>query len=174
MVNKLFSLGLITYFYTMKNPIRIIELLNKEDIKNIKNLKVHELIILCSLEVSKNKEKQTLNENKVVAKYNNSYLKIFKVDGLFGETLELIKIDSLKPSGYTEQYERTYSLKGEIIIINKHNIGIRTFDTSVHSYYTLKDLENCIKTNKKEWSKYLTIQKEIQSNLLDLIKYEKV
>jgi hypothetical protein len=136
-----------------------------------KTISIEELYNKFKSEIEENKKAEEENDNKVISEFSNSYLKLFTEEGMFGRSeLEVLKIDSLKVESYTDNWDRTYLVKGTKISVGICGVTVREFDTSVHSTFTEPQLIEYSKISKEEFESFLEEANSISDRINALIK----
>lgn len=129
--------------------IRVIE--EREDLRN---LNVGELIDTFKKEIEAKADEQNKEEAKVVSEFTGAFLNNYEKDGCFGRPeREFIRIDSIKISGYTDEYKRVYKVTGHIIhfsTISIYSREIGSFDDS----WTEDKFRKCMLSSKEEFELY--------------------
>ncbi len=133
------------------------------------NLTIAELVDVFQKHLDESERIKQEQEDAVIKKYTGLYLKKISEDSLFGTTLEVIKIDSLTTSSYTDNWDRTYLLTGNCINFDYRGLTNRPFDTSVHSMYTERQLDAYTVITEDEYQSYLATYEEISNKLNDLL-----
>jgi hypothetical protein len=142
-------------------------------LKRIPNLdptiSLEELVRTLEKEDLAQVEKQKREEGKVVERYTGAFLYKKEVDSLFGETVSFLKMESLQPTGWTDQWERVYSCSFTRIRFNRWECGIQEEQESSHvnSHFTERELESWGPCSEERWSEHLEI---CQGVLLQLKK----
>lgn len=133
------------------------------------NMTVKELVDIFQKQLDEKDRLQRETEDAVIEKYTGVYLKTIDDEGIFGETLVVIKIDSLSKSSYIEDFDRTYLLKGTRINFSDTNLYVRDFDTSAQSMYTQKELDTYTEISEEEYNSYYNQFIEIHNKLRQIV-----
>lgn len=136
-----------------------------------KNISIEELYNKFKEEIEEDNRIKEEKESQLISEFSGSYLKLFTEEGMFGRSeLEVLKIDSLEIESYTDNWDRTYLLKGTKISVGICGVTIREFDTSVHSTFTEPQLREYSKISKEEFESFLEQAKSINDRVDSLIK----
>jgi hypothetical protein len=142
-----------------------------KDYSGDKTVSVESLLEKFTCEITEKEKLEKEEEDKIVKEYSNSYFKCLEDEGMFGKNLEVLKIDSIKTSSFTDRWERTYQLKGTEIKFSKINVFLREFSTDdVYSLYTAKKLKNFTKITEEEYNFYFEKYNSLNEEILKLLE----
>lgn len=139
-----------------------------------KNISIEELYNKFKEEIEKDNRIKEEKESQLISEFSGSYLKLFtEEDDMFGlSKLEVLKIDSLEVESYTDNWDRTFLLKGTKISVGGFcGVKIREFDTSVHSMFTEPQLRKYSKISKEEFESFLEEAKSINDRIDELLHH---
>jgi len=135
------------------------------------SLTVKELIAKLEQE---NKAKEAKNEEtkkKVIEAYSGKFLKVYDPHGLFGESLDIYKIDELKFTSYNTEYEMLYGFNGTKISFSKRDLSMFDISSSECRYhFSEKDLKEATIIGLEEYQTYVEEYERITTSLKNLLK----
>lgn len=108
---------------------RLLELL-KQAPEDIRSLTVEELIDRLQVEVNAQKKERDDADKAICEKFNGTYIKFSDPDGLFGEEMTYMSIESIKPGTYTTDWERVFFIEGTRIFFSNGFTGARPIKPS--------------------------------------------
>jgi hypothetical protein len=142
-----------------------------DDFNEFDGLSFSEVIIKITNEVKAFDDLVLKNENEVIDKFKNIYLKKFSEEGrFFGNELEVIYIKNLTPNSYNTDYKRCYLPTG--VRLNFSSIGpsYREFDTNSHSLLSHKELLEYDEITEDEFNTYLASYNRINGEMKKVLK----
>jgi len=151
---------------------QLIEILENSDID--KNMSVKDLLEKASSNIEKYEENLIKQDNKVIKRYTNVYLKFHDNDSRFGATeLSVMYIKSINPESYTDRWERTYALNGDIYNFNSiMGVNHREFESGhVNSSYTEKQLKEYTQIPEEEYLEYASRYNAIHNALQNIVNH---
>lgn len=114
-------------------------LLDSKDIKD--DVTVGELKIKLQEDINKEINDQIDEDNYVVNKYNGKYLRSNDKHNIIklGEGVDIIFVEEIEPNTYTQNWERTFQIKGTKIYFGEQVVNKK--EISEMASFTIKDLE---------------------------------
>jgi hypothetical protein len=149
---------------------QLINLLQNSNIDE--NMTVKDLIERVSNNIKKYEANILEEDNAVIKKYTNVYLKFHDDDSGFGtKELSVMYIKTINPESYTDRWERTYALEGDTYSFNSiMGVNHREFKPGhVNSSYTVEKLKNYIQITEDEYLEYKTQYLNIFNALQNVI-----
>lgn len=139
---------------------RVVSLLDK--FGGDKSISVEDLVSKFKKEISDSQISEREAEKSTIEDFTGVYLKMHVDENqalgkftIFDKFVEVIRIFSLEASSYTEDYERTYSLSGDIMKFSKINVYRREFDSSVHSLFSEAKLRQFTVISEEEYNEFV-------------------
>lgn len=120
----------------------------------------------------KNKEKEDKDAHirKIISEhYTGKYIKMYDGTGIFGESLEIYKIDSIKSVGYDTDYNELYGITGTKISFSKRDVAKFDVKGEISNSFSYADLQQATVIQYERYVDYLDEYNKITTTLKKLL-----
>lgn len=120
----------------------------------------------------KNKEQEAENlllVETVIEQYTGKYLKIYEPNGVFGENLEIYKIDSIKSIGYDADFNRLFGIIGTKISFSNRDLVMFEIHAECGNSFSYKQLQEGELIEFIDYTFYKIKYTEITNTLKNII-----
>lgn len=144
--------------------------LNLERLKEMDaNMTIGGLISKIETKNKEKEEKDTLIRKTVIDHYTGRYLMSKDTNHLFGVSLILYKIDSIKSVGYNTDFEPIFAITGSKIRFSKRDLSKHQVNGETSDTFNYKDLQAFTAISAEKYEEYNDEYKRITSTLNGLI-----
>lgn len=117
---------------------------------------------------TKNNEKETndtLIRKQIIDKYTGKYLKIHEPNGIFGENLDVYKIDSIKSIGYDTDFIELYGITGIKITFSNRDLAMFDIHGECGNSFSYEQLEQGEIIDYIDYNFYISQYNQITNTL---------
>jgi hypothetical protein len=144
--------------------------LNLANLKTMKpDMTIGELVDSIEKKNKEQEEKNVIIRKTVIDHYTGKYIKIHEENGIFGESLEIYKIDSIKSVGYDTDYNELYGITGTKISFSKRDLAKYEIKGDCGNSFSYKDLQQSTLIQYEHYVEYLDEYNKITTTLKNLI-----
>jgi hypothetical protein len=144
--------------------------LNLANLKNMKpDMTIGELVNSIEKKNKEQEDKNALIRKTVIDNYTGKYIKIHEENGIFGESLEIYKIDSIKSVGYDTDYNELYGIKGTKISFSKRDLSMYKVKGECSDSFSYANLQQATLIQYENYVEYLDEYNKITTTLKNLI-----
>lgn len=144
--------------------------INLASLKDMKpDMTIGELVFNIEKKNKEKEDKDTLIRETVIKHYTGKYIKMYDGDGLFGETIEIYKIDSIKSVGYDTGYNELYGITGTKLRFSKRDLSKYEVNGSTSDSFSYADLQQATMIQYEHYVDYLDEYNKITTTLKNLL-----
>jgi hypothetical protein len=134
-----------------------------------KNLTIGEVLELIEQEELTTMKKELDEVERVTNKFQNTYLKSYNSEGIFGKELLVYEIKDFVRTDRTTAWELIYNFNGTKIRFSEHDVFKRPMDLDCVDHFSVKELESLTVITEEEYNSYLETYEDIFTKLSNLI-----
>lgn len=144
--------------------------INLASLKDMKHdMTIGELVTSIEQQNKEKEAKDAIIRQTVIDHYTGKYIKIYDSEGIFGESLEIYKIDSIKSVGYDTDYNELYGITGtKLSFTNRDVAKYNTKGECSHSF-SYKNLQQATVIQYERYVDYLDEYNRITTILKKLL-----
>lgn len=144
--------------------------INVASLKNVDpNMTIGEFVLNIENKNKEKEDKDALIRKTVIDHYTGKYIKIHDDGGIFGETLDIYKIDSIKSVGYDTDYNELYGITGTKISFSKRDLSMYKIKGECSESFSYVDLQQATLIQYEHYVDYLDEYNKITTTLKNLI-----
>lgn len=144
--------------------------LNLASLRDMKSdMTIGELVASIDKKNKEKEDKDALIRQTVISHYTGKYIRIYDSDGLFGPSLEIYKIDSIKSVGYDTDYNELYGITGTKLNFSERDVAMFPVKGECSHSFSYKDLQQATVIQYERYAQYLDEYNKITTTLKKLL-----
>ena len=130
--------------------------INLASLKDMKpDMTIGELVTSIEQQNKEKEAKDAIIRQTVIDHYTGKYIKIYDSEGIFGESLEIYKIDSIKSVGYDTDYNELYGITGTKLSFTNRDVAKYNIKGDCSDSFSYKNLQQATVIQYEHYVDYL-------------------